>query len=164
MNISTRNIAITEVVAEFHNAAGKHPRFNSAHEGFAVILEEVDELKAEVWKRTRDREAMRKEAVQVAAMALRFLVDLCVEEPAVTGTDVYRLDHHGDLSYYMLGHVDKDHFRKTVTGTWWNDLLFHGLAEAEHVSMIRRNGHEHLIVPAGTLGSFTATWAQREEL
>lgn len=53
---------------------------HSAHEGFAVLLEEVEELKAEVFKggkQKRDIKAMRAEAVQVAAMALRFIEDVC---------------------------------------------------------------------------------------
>ena len=69
------------MVAEFQRAAELHPKFNSAHEGYAVILEEMDELKAEVWKRHHDMDAMRKEAVQVAAMALRFLADVCSAAP-----------------------------------------------------------------------------------
>jgi hypothetical protein len=76
----TRNrfeTAMREVAAEFDAASAQHSSFNSAHEGFAVMLEEMDELKLEVWKRHRDPAAMRAEAVQVAAMALRFLVDLC---------------------------------------------------------------------------------------
>lgn len=55
---------------------------SSAHEGYAVILEELDELKAEVWKggsEPRDRAAMRKEAIHVAAMALRFVRDISDE-------------------------------------------------------------------------------------
>jgi hypothetical protein len=44
-----------------------------------VLLEEVDELWDEVKKspHKRDEQAMQAEAVQVAAMALRFLVDVC---------------------------------------------------------------------------------------
>ncbi len=75
---------VDEIVSEAQEAASNFPPFNSAHEGFAVLLEEVDELKAEVWKnpnRNPDRDAkMRKEAIQVAAMALRFLTDVCETE------------------------------------------------------------------------------------
>lgn len=74
-------LAGQEASAEALRAAELFPSFNSAHEGFAVLLEEVDELKAEVWsneKKNPERAAkMRKEAVQVAAMALRFIVDVC---------------------------------------------------------------------------------------
>ncbi len=70
--------ALLRVTEEFNRATENIPPFNSAHEGYAVLLEEVDELKAEVWKkdRERDRARMRKEAAQVAAMAMRFLVEL----------------------------------------------------------------------------------------
>ena len=67
---------------EAQDAATKWPPFNSAHEGYAIILEELDELKAHVWtnQKRRDIAAMRVEAVQVAAMALRFIADVCNEE------------------------------------------------------------------------------------
>ena len=79
-------VAITEAandaVAEARRAAEKWPPFNSAHEAFATILEEMDELKAHVWtnQRRRDLPAMRAEAIQVAAMALRFAAGVCTEE------------------------------------------------------------------------------------
>ncbi len=55
--------------------------FNSAHEGYAVILEELDELWDEVKKKQAERssETLKKEAVQVGAMAMRFLVDIVSE-------------------------------------------------------------------------------------
>lgn len=67
---------------EVKKAKDNWPPFNSAHEGFAVLLEEVDELKAHVWtkQKNRDLTAMRKEAVQVAAMAIRFATEVCSEE------------------------------------------------------------------------------------
>jgi hypothetical protein len=45
------------------------------------LLEEIDELWDEVKKSPKKRNpvAMREEAVQVAAMALRFLIDVCQE-------------------------------------------------------------------------------------
>lgn len=70
-----------EIWEEWNSARQKFGPFNSSHEGFAVLHEEFDELKAEVWKngsKHPDRDTqMRKEAIQVAAMALRFLTDCC---------------------------------------------------------------------------------------
>lgn len=75
--MSTSIIALREILAEYVKASSKYAEFNSAHEGYAVLLEEVDELWAHVRVKqgSRDVEAMRKEAIQVAAMALRFAID-----------------------------------------------------------------------------------------
>lgn len=54
-----------------------HCPFASAHEGYAVLQEEVEELWEEVKKREPDKVRMRAEAIQVAAMALRFVMDVC---------------------------------------------------------------------------------------
>jgi len=53
--------------------------FHNQHEGYAVILEELDELWDEVKKNQRnyDIPAQRKEAVQCAAMCIRFIAELC---------------------------------------------------------------------------------------
>ena len=74
-----KHIAILEVKEEFDKASGIYAPFNSAHEGFAILKEEVDELWDEVKKNSKIRttEKLREEATQVAAMALRFLVDIC---------------------------------------------------------------------------------------
>ena len=65
------------VAAELASAMANHRAFNSSHEGLAVLLEEFEELKHEVFQRDQDAARMREEAVQVAAMAIRFLVDVC---------------------------------------------------------------------------------------
>lgn len=72
--IAALDAALAMVRAECLVAMGKFPPFNSAHEGYGVLLEKVDELWAEV-KRNWNQGA-REEAVQVAAMAVRFLLDV----------------------------------------------------------------------------------------
>ena len=68
--------AVAQVTNEYIKATKKFGKFNSTHEGYAVILEELDELWDEI-KNNSTRGRMRKEAVQVAAMGLRFMVDCC---------------------------------------------------------------------------------------
>jgi hypothetical protein len=75
------SLALTGIlldVAKEIEAADAWPPHNSAHESFCVLLEEVEELKAHVFtnQKRRDPEAMRKEAVQVAAMAVRLIRDV----------------------------------------------------------------------------------------
>lgn len=72
---------IAAVDRELLFARANWPRFNSAHEGFAVLKEEVDELwdHVKVNQTKRDLGAMQKEAVQVAAMAVRFAQEVCNE-------------------------------------------------------------------------------------
>ncbi len=69
--------ALNEAADELKRGRLLHAPFASAHEGYAVVLEEVRELEAEVFKRQslRDRDRMRAEAIQIAAMALRFAAD-----------------------------------------------------------------------------------------
>ncbi len=69
---------IEEVGTEVYTACRTYPSMNSYHEGWAVIEEEIEELWDEVKLKPalRNKERMRKEAVQVAAMAIRFIHDL----------------------------------------------------------------------------------------
>lgn len=88
--------ALFDVTMELSNAEVKFPPFRSAHEGYAILLEEVEELKAEIFHgptsgpivlkygrpaaeghAEKRRQLMRAEAVQVPAMALRFIKDCC---------------------------------------------------------------------------------------
>jgi len=71
--------ALNEVAVEVKRAKGLFPaNFVNQHEGYAVLKEEVEEFWDEVKKNQRnyDMQAQRKEATQVAAMALRILVEL----------------------------------------------------------------------------------------
>ena len=76
---------VAEVLAELEAARTTFAPMNSAHEGYAILREEVDELWDEVKchpatsGRTR---RMRAEAIQVAAMAIRFVLDVCDESEA----------------------------------------------------------------------------------
>lgn len=66
--------AIGDVSEEFFKCAKKWPPFHSAHEGFSVLKEEVDECWDEV--KADQLEKAIAEAVQVGAMALRFITDM----------------------------------------------------------------------------------------
>lgn len=73
---------VDEVCSELIRAVGRYPTFASGHEGWAVMHEEMDELWDEVRKRNSDPERMRAEAIQVAAMGIRFVLDVCeVDRP-----------------------------------------------------------------------------------
>lgn len=76
--------AVELICREYQLATNKFSPFVSAHEGYAILLEEVDELWEEVKKspKKRDNAKLIDEAKQVGAMALRFLVDVCKEEQA----------------------------------------------------------------------------------
>lgn len=65
-----------EVVDELLRAIEKFPPLNSTHEGWAVIYEEERELLEHVMENTGTSPDARKEAIQIAAMALRFVYDL----------------------------------------------------------------------------------------
>lgn len=83
--MTTENTArlalLDEVDVELHKAMTNWPPFNSAHEGYGVLAEEFDELWSHVKtnQKRRDIQAMRKEAIQVAAMAMRFALEVCDE-------------------------------------------------------------------------------------
>ncbi len=66
------------VKAELARARDGHGSMQSLHEAYAVILEEVDEFKEEVWKKARDRDRANilSELVQIAAMAQKTAEDL----------------------------------------------------------------------------------------
>lgn len=109
----TREEIVAEMLAEYDRATEKFGPFNSDHEGYAVMLEEMDELwdvvklnptkimgvwntaeyynlektntegaarYKEACQRKKHREMKREEAIQLGAMAIRFVMDLCQDE------------------------------------------------------------------------------------
>ena len=67
-----------ELADELDLAMTKHPPMHSPHEGISVIREELDpELWDHVCADTGRSPEARHEALQVAAMALRYILDLC---------------------------------------------------------------------------------------
>jgi len=77
------NDTILEMIDdELSLARHNFSNFKNYHEGYAVIKEEFDELWMEI-KRVKHfdtdhyKENIKTEAVQLAAMAIRFIEDLC---------------------------------------------------------------------------------------
>lgn len=59
---------------ELIRATGLYGSFTSRHQGYGVILEELDELWTAI--KERDKVSARAEAIQLTAMGIRFLLDL----------------------------------------------------------------------------------------
>jgi hypothetical protein len=74
--------AMTAIVAELRRATAMNGPFHSAHEGYGVMKEEFDELWDEIKRKAIDRDPakMQKEAIQLGAMAMRFIIDVCMSE------------------------------------------------------------------------------------
>jgi hypothetical protein len=77
---STWNTYSEPIREELDRARNKFPDFHSMHEGYATLLEEVDEL----WQWVKEKQdhpgrkgLARAECRQIAAMAIRFAMDCC---------------------------------------------------------------------------------------
>lgn len=101
--------ALALVAKEIERTQSIYGAFASAHEGYAVILEEMDELRAEVWKgpKSRDYGAMLIEAKQVAAMAARLMIEIAA--PKVVDEyrhiDKLRIDTNGHAEGGIKSHI-----------------------------------------------------------
>ena len=73
------NEALQAIKSEFERSNKLYKSFNSNHEAYAVILEELDEVWDEIKKskEVTGNEAMKKELIQVGAMVVKFLDNLC---------------------------------------------------------------------------------------
>lgn len=71
------DLELMAVARELKGANAAHPPMNSLHESYAVILEELDELWDHVRLKQSERNPalIRKELIQIAAMAIRTIVD-----------------------------------------------------------------------------------------
>lgn len=69
---------LVDLQEELAVAYSKYGDFASAHEGYAVIKEELEELWTEIKKKKEERNKanMKREALQVAAMATKFILFL----------------------------------------------------------------------------------------
>ena len=78
----TAQDVIREIGEQLEKARDKHaPPMHGPHEGYALILEELDDLWELVSAQKHDPIEMKKEALHVAAMAARFVLDLCQAAP-----------------------------------------------------------------------------------
>jgi hypothetical protein len=75
-------LAIIDAHDEALRARTKWSTLNSAHEGYGVLAEEFRELERHVFTKQGDRDlaAMRTEAIQIAATALRIAAEVCNEQ------------------------------------------------------------------------------------
>lgn len=78
-----------EVFEELELAKLRFKDFSCYHEGLAVILEEFEELKAEVFKKNQSKESMRQECIQIATMTVRFIIDLIETEEVKDGRNAF---------------------------------------------------------------------------
>lgn len=74
MTKSDARIVLKAVVDESEAAAAKYGEFTSTHEAYGVLAEEVAELLDAI--RSNKRFAIQREAIQVAAVALRFAQEI----------------------------------------------------------------------------------------
>jgi hypothetical protein len=103
---------IMKLVMEEHDkAVEKFGPFNSPHEGWAVIKEELDELWDDV--KANRYAGQKNEAAQIAAMAIRYLYDVCGglfcanDMPKVPDTK-----HHEDCGTTYRGCSPKCQYQK----------------------------------------------------
>jgi hypothetical protein len=71
--------ALKRIEEEYLRASDLYADLHSNHEGYAVIKEEMDELWDEIKKskETKGNKQMQKELIQIGAMVVRFLDNLC---------------------------------------------------------------------------------------
>jgi hypothetical protein len=77
--MATRQEILQQISDELSCAQYNYPKLSTCHDGYGRMLEEVDELWDAIKKHKFNcgTPAMRAECIQIAAMALRFIEELC---------------------------------------------------------------------------------------
>lgn len=71
------------VLETLHDKAYRHPPFHSHHEAYGVLLEEVDEYFEHVRERKPSMAGCLEELADIAAVCIKALIQLCVDESEV---------------------------------------------------------------------------------
>lgn len=82
-NVEKKQLSFPGIVVEELSVARKiYPPFNSLHEAYAVILEEMKEFEVEVFRKPADRnnDKILHELAQLAAMCQRAVEDCLLAE------------------------------------------------------------------------------------
>lgn len=81
-NMTTEDVraVLNMVESEVFRARRKHEGMKTPHEGYAVILEELDELWELVKADNAVGQAARSEALQIAAMAVCYILEVARDE------------------------------------------------------------------------------------
>lgn len=147
MTESTQDLKKSRLISDVHDqvalellrAREKHPDFPSAHHGISVIREEVEELWEHVCADTGRTPAAAAEAIQVAASAIRYVVDLM----EVTDADEEREEPQDD------------------------QLEYRGIPQRQDIRPDKSEVRENNGRPAGGCGGILAGWEvpqQRQQL
>jgi hypothetical protein len=74
--------AIRMIIPEYNQIIFKNPPLHNVQEGWVMLEQGMEELWNEVKKdkNIRSGELMRKEAIFISVTAMRFIIDLCMEE------------------------------------------------------------------------------------
>lgn len=77
---------LDQVAVELAKAMQKHAPMPSCHHGHSVILEELEDLFDEIKANRGNLGPAKREAIQIAAVAVRYVLDLCQPEPVAVMT------------------------------------------------------------------------------
>ncbi len=105
------DLIMKEVGLELGQVTAKFGQFNSSYEGYAVLKEEVDELWDDI-KTNAPFQHQRKEAIQIAAMAIRYILDVTGGpwvEPSREDDNTKQADRPGPEYHKMMEDLYKKH-------------------------------------------------------